>query len=177
MFVFSLTGCSALRGSRRIRILGSTPDERKRGHRDGLGKSPRSPRHLFRHVLRARLLRDLFRSLGSTSQPLDGRPYKRSQARPLLRTLPFSLLFLPIPLPLSLPPRRWTSARAQSATMGKDKTAALERAKKATTKEKGKRTSRADPRRGPAYRRAGSRVTGSAQQSRRTTSTAWWRGD
>ena len=138
MFVFSLTGCSALRGSRWIRILGSAPDGRNRGYRDGLGKSPRSPRHLFRHVLRARLLRDLFRSLGSTGQPLDGRSYKRSRARPLLRTPPFSLLFLPISPPLSLLPRRRTSARARSATMGEDKTAAIERAKKA----KGKRTSR-----------------------------------
>ena len=68
--VFSLTSCSALRGFRGIQILGSAPDGRGRGNRDGLGKSHRSPCHLFRHVLRARLLRDLFRSYGSTSQSL-----------------------------------------------------------------------------------------------------------
>ena len=104
VFAFSLTGCSALRGSRGIQILGSALDRRNRGHRDGLGKSPRSPRHLFRHVLHARLLRDLFRSSGSTSQSLGGRPYKRPRTRPLPRALPFSLLLLSISPPRSLPP-------------------------------------------------------------------------
>ena len=115
MFFFSLTGCSALRGSRGIRILGSAPDGRNRGYRDGLGKSPQSPHHLFRHVLRTRLLRDLFRSPGSTSQSLGRRPYKRPRTRPLPRALPFSLLLLPISPPLSLlllsPDSRSSSAR------------------------------------------------------------------
>ena len=82
MFVFSLTGCSALHGSRGIRILGSAPDGRNRGYRDGLGKSPRSPCHLFRHVLRARLLRDLFRPSGSTSQPVGEKVDRRFSVPP-----------------------------------------------------------------------------------------------
>ena len=99
MFVFSLTGCSALRGSRGIRILGSAPDGRNRGYRDGLGKSPRSLCHLFRHVLHARLLRDLFRSSGPTIQSLRERPYKRHRTGSLPRALPFSFL-----LPSTSPP-------------------------------------------------------------------------
>ena len=102
------------------------------------------------------------------SYPLKWKqPHIRRWAGALFRTPPFSLLFLPITPPPLLPPRRQISARARTATMGKDKTAALERAKKVTAKAKGKRTNR----------RAGSRATGSARQSRRTTSTTWWKGD
>src|SRR4051812_13448809 len=81
---------------------------------------------------------DLTGSLGPTHQPLGSRPLKAARPRRLHYARPFPF-FLSSHLHFVQPLH---SQRRRSAAMGKEKTAALERAKKATGAAKNKKMNR-----------------------------------
>ena len=102
-------------------------------------------------------------------------PYKRHQTGLLNSAPSFSLLFL-----RSAP----ASTLGVVATLGLDSLPWGRRTRwrwsvrrRRRRRRNGRRPAGADPRRDLACWRAGSRATGSARLSPRTTSTTWWRGD
>ena len=140
--IFHLTGCSVVCEFHGIRISGSAPGGGGHSNQDGLGRPPRSLRHLFLPRITRATVAGFDKIVRAYKSVTRKRPYKRHPTGLLNSAPSFSFFFLRLLRRARFRSRRRNLAWTRSAVMGKEKTVALERVKKATVKAKGKRTSR-----------------------------------
>ena len=171
--VFRLTSCSVVRGFRGIRILGSAPSGGGRGNRDGLGRSPRSLRHLFATYCARDCCGICLDRLGLPVSH-SGNDLIKGTRPGLCIVRSHSLFFFLRPLRHArFCSHRQTLARTRPPPWEKRRRWRWSARRRRPRRRRASRPAGADLRRDPACRRAGSRATGSARQLVKQILTTW----